>query len=94
MQALLWPLISWVFRAVVVRFVILAVLYEALVILVPIMLGYLTPFISASSLTSLFSALPASMLWFMWYLRLDFGLPLLISAWLARFLIRRIPMIG
>ena len=94
MQAILWPIVSWLLRQIVIKFLVLAVIYEVHVLLVPLAAGLVVPFISTSSLTSLFGALPNSMYFFFYLLRLDVGLPLVISANIAAFTIRRIPFIG
>jgi hypothetical protein len=93
-QAILWPIVSWLLRQIVIKFLVLGVIYEALVLLVPLAAGLVTPFISTSSLTSLFGALPDSMYFFFYLFRLDVGFPLVISANIAAFTIRRIPFIG
>lgn len=94
MQALLWPIISWVLRAVVLKFVVMGVALVAVTELLPMAGSLLASFISSSSLTSAFSALSSGEWFFLDFLRLDVGVPLVISAYIARFLIRRIPFIG
>lgn len=94
MHAILWPIVTWLLRQVVLKFLVVAVIYEALVLLVPLAAGLVAPFISTGSLTSLFGALPDSMYFFFYLFRLDVGFPLVISANIAAFTIRRIPLIG
>jgi len=94
MQAILYAVLGWVLRQVVVKFVIIGAVYALLVIVVPIAVGYLAPFIGVSSLNSLFAAVPDSVYFFFYFFRLDVGLPLVISAFIAGFLIRRLPLIG
>jgi len=86
--------LSWVFRTIVVKFVVIAALFWLLTYLVPIVIGYVTPFIGTSNLTALFNAVPDGLFWFLLALRFDVGIPLLISAYIARFLIRRLPGVG
>ncbi|MBV7267562.1 DUF2523 family protein [Erythrobacter ani] len=40
------------------------------------------------------SSLPADMLFFLLVLRIDIGMPILLGAWIVRFSIRRLPVIG
>ena len=94
MQAILLPIVAWVLREVVVKFIVLAAVYALLVVLVPIAVAFVTPFISTSGLTSVFNALPDGVFFFLYLFKVDFGLPLVISAAIAGFLIRRLPVIG
>ncbi len=94
MQQILFVVVGWLIREVVVKFLVIAAVYALLVLLVPMAVGYVTPFISTSSLSSLFAAVPDSVYFFLYFFRIDIGLPLCISAAIARFLIRRLPVIG
>ena len=94
MQALLWPLISWIFREVVIKFVILAAVFVVVVALMPLVFEHLAPFILPQALTDAFTALPPGIWWGLDFFRMDVGVPLIISAHVARFLIRRIPLVG
>lgn len=94
MWALLTPLVSWVFRTVVVQFLVIAAVVSLVVFLVPYAVDQLSQFIGVSALTSAFSSLPEGVWYFVDLMRLDFGLPWVLSAFVARFLIRRLPVIG
>lgn len=92
--ALLVPVLGWVFREIVVKFMVFTALYVLIAFLVPYAVGYLAPFIGGGSLSNAFAFLPAGAWFFIDFFRLDYGIPLLISAFVARFLIRRLPVIG
>jgi Protein of unknown function (DUF2523) len=94
MQAILWPIISWILREVVIKFAVLTGVMSLIVFLVPMAVNLLGGFTDSTSLTTAFNALPDGLRYFLGYFRLDYGLPLLISAVIARFLIRRLPVIG
>ena len=94
MQALLWGVLTWFLRAVVVKFLVMAVAVVVVSQLLPIAGGLIASFVSSSSLTSAWSALTAGEWFFLDFFRLDVGVPLVVSAYIARFLIRRIPFIG
>ncbi|MDR1350619.1 MAG: DUF2523 domain-containing protein [Zoogloeaceae bacterium] len=91
---LLSSLVSWIFREVVVKFLIFTGLYLLIAFLVPYAIGFLLPFIGTGDLTSAFNVVSPGVWFFLDFFRLDFGVPLLISAFVARFLIRRLPVIG
>lgn len=94
MQALLWPLISWIFRDVVVKFVVFVSLFGILAFLVPKAISLVAPWVGVSGLNAAFGGLPAGVWFFLDVFQIPFGVPLLISAGVTRFLIRRMPLIG
>ncbi len=94
MQAVLFAVLGWLLRQVVLKFIVIGMVYALLVIVVPMAVGYVAPFIGVSSLNSLFAQVPDSVYFFFYFFRLDVGLPLIISAFIAGFLIRRLPLIG
>lgn len=94
MLAILAPLVSWIFRGVVVKFVILTGIFAVMAIVIPAAISLIAPHIGVTSLTSSFAGIDAGVWWFLDMFALDYGLPLLISAHVARFLIRRLPVIG
>jgi Protein of unknown function (DUF2523) len=94
MLAILWPLVSWIFRGVVVKFVILSGLFAVMTLLIPKAIAFISPHIGVSSLSSAFGGMDSGIWWFLDFFALDYGLPLMIAAAVARFLIRRLPFIG
>jgi hypothetical protein len=94
MPVFLWSAITWLLREVVLKFVVFTVVSALVAFFVPLAVGYLTPFIGTGNLTALFFRLPSGVWYILDFFALDFGLPLLISAYVARFLIRRLPVIG
>lgn len=80
MQAILWPIISWLLREVVVKFVVFAAVFALVAFMVPYAVSYVSGFIGTSSLTGAFASLPAGVWYFLDLFRLDFGLPLALSA--------------
>jgi hypothetical protein len=92
--SVIYSIVMWLLREVIIKFVILTAFYALIVVLVPVAISYLLPFISTSSLNSSFMGLSPEMWYFIDFFNLDFGLPLMISAFVARFLIRRLPVIG
>jgi hypothetical protein len=91
-SALSW-LMNWIFRTVIIKFVILTVLWEVVAWVGREVLSKL----DISPLTDLQSnigGLPSGILYFCGLFRVDIGLPLVMGAMLTKFLIRRIPIIG
>lgn len=91
---LLAPLIGWIFRDIVVKFLVLSAIFAVTAVLVPIVIGLIVPFINTAVLSNAFAQLPSGIWFFLDFFNLGFGLPLLISAWITRFVIRRLPVIG
>lgn len=91
---LLMPVITWVFRTVVIKFVVMGAIFIVVSELTPLIVEFLGSLVSPSGLSSAFSGIPAGVWFFLDFFALDVGLPLLISAHVSRFLIRRIPFIG
>ena len=93
MQFLLWPLVSWIIREAVIKFVVLGALFFVIEALMPRLLAQLAVW-SPSGITSAFSAIAPGVWWFLDKFALDVGVPLLLSAHVTAFTIRRIPVIG
>lgn len=91
---LLAPLVGFLIRDVIVKFIVFTAVFALVAYLVPKAVGYLAPFLGLGSLSSAFSGLPAGVWFFLDFFNLGFGVPLLISAFVSRFLIRRLPVIG
>jgi hypothetical protein len=88
------PVISWIFRGTVIKFVVMTAIFGVMAFLVPIVISYVVPFIAPASFTSAFSSLGSGVWYWLDFFNLEYGVPLLISAYITRFLIRRLPVIG
>lgn len=88
------PVVTFLLREVIIKFFVMAVLFVVIAELMPLVVNYLVGFVNPGGLTSIFSAIPSGV-WFFWdAFRLDVGIPLYISAHVARFSIRRVPVVG
>ena len=94
LPALLAPVVTFILRDVIVKFLALSAIFAVVVFLVPVASSFLVSFISDTALTTAFSIVSPGVWWVLDMFRLDFGVPLLISALVSRFLIRRLPVIG
>lgn len=100
----MWPLLiawmntglAWVFRAVVIKFVLFTAIMLLLVPLMELLVGFFTNNGSnpIGNLGHIFGTLPLDVSWFMSVLRLDVGIPLLLGAYVTAFFIRRLPIVG
>lgn len=88
------PLLQWVFRGVIVKFVFMAALFAVLSFLVPKAIEYLAPYTGVATLTSAFGGLGSDVWFWLDFFALGYGVPVMISAYITRFLIRRLPVIG
>lgn len=91
---LLAPLVGFVFREIVVKFTVFTALFLLLALLVPKAIGTIAPYIGTQGLSNAFAGLGAGVWFWLDAFQVPYGLPLLISAWIARFLVRRLPVIG
>lgn len=94
MAAILWPIVTWLLREIVLKFVVLTSLFAILAFVVPKAIALVTPWVGVSGLTGAFSGLGPGVWFFLDFFQLGYGAPLMISAFLTRFLIRRLPVIG
>lgn len=84
-------LLGWLVRGVLVKFVVFIALYWVVAELVAVMAGWLP---SGNGLTSAFAGIGAGTWYFLDLFAFSTGLPLVVSAMVTRFFIRRIPVIG
>lgn len=83
--------LAFLLRSILVKFVFYFALYFVTTEFVAILLSLLP---TSSSLNGAFSSIPSSVWYFLDLFQISFGLPLIISAFVTRFMIRRIPIIG
>lgn len=89
----IWTSLGWVFRVVVVK----AMLYGVLALFASEAVTYLISKMGTTSVDGMGAAinsLSSGLLWSMSIFRLDVGIPLILSAYVTAFCIRRLPIIG
>lgn len=94
LPALLAPVVSFLLREVIVKFAVFTGVFALVAFMVPLAVGYLGGFVNAQGLTTAFGGIAPGVWFWVDAFGLGFGLPLVISAYVARFLIRRLPVIG
>jgi hypothetical protein len=87
----LFSAMAWIFRSVLIKFF----MYFALFFVASEFTAYLVPKLpGAAALTQAFSGIPAGV-WYVFDLfKLPIGIQLVLAAYVTRFAIRRIPVIG
>ena len=84
-------LLGFVFRSAVVKFVVFFALY----FVVTEFVGLLTPLLpDASGIGGALGGIPATVWYFLDLFNVSAGIPIVLSAYVTRFVIRRIPVIG
>lgn len=83
--------LGWVFRSVLVKFILYFGLYFVTVEFTQILITLLP---TSNSLNGAFSGITAAVWYFLDLFAFSQGMPLLLSAVVTRFIIRRIPLIG
>lgn len=88
----IWTAIGWIFRAIVFK----GVLYIALFYFTSEAMAYFAQVISPDvlGLGEALAALGEGAAWFFLLFKLDVGIPMILSAYVLRFSIRRLPIIG
>lgn len=83
--------IAFVFRAIVIKFVLFTAVYLFISEIVPQVISHLP---SSENISDLFSRLPSGVLWLLNVFSVDVVLPVVVSAMFTRFFIRRIPFLN
>lgn len=93
MGALLTTVIGWLVRTVLVKFVVFTVLYLVVSAFISYVMGKLSG-IGPGALNASLSAWTPAMWYFADLTLFSQGIPAIISAYVLRFAIRRLPVIG
>ena len=90
----LWTAVSFVFRTVVIKFVVFTAIFVLLAELLPLVTRLMGFDGFYHALGTSMGQIPASVWFFLNAFRFDVGLPLILSAYASRFVIRRLPLVG
>ena len=86
--------LGFVFKGNVAKFFVFFALFFITTEFIPVVIELFIPENLRVNFQTLFNNLPSDMWYFLELLKVPFGVTLFISAMLARFIIRRIPVIG
>ncbi|MBN3731854.1 DUF2523 family protein [Burkholderia sp. Tr-20390] len=93
LMSAVWSAMTWLFRSVLVKFVFYFALYFFVTEAVTYLQGTgILP--SASSLSAALGGVGAGVWYFLDLCSFSYGAKLVVSAYAARFIVRRIPLIG
>ena len=92
--AILTSALTWIFREIVVKFLVFAAILALILLLWPIVKTIADPFVNFDAINNALGGMPAGVWYFLSLFRIDIGLPMVVSAFVARFVIRRIPVVG
>ena len=87
------PAITFLFRAVSVKFLYFTAIFGIVAVLIPVLIGYISPYLTGSPVVAI-NLLPAGIIYFIDVFEIDVGITMLMSAHVTRFMIRRLPVIG
>jgi hypothetical protein len=87
----LFSIMGWLFRSVLIKFLVMFALF----FVASSFVAYLAPKLpGASALTSAFAAIPPGVWWVLDLFMVPLGVKLVLTAYVTRFAIRRMPVIG
>ena len=86
--------LGFVFKGIVAKFFVFFALFFITTEFIPVVIELFIPENLRVNFQTLFNNLQSDMWYFLELLKVPFGVTLFISAMLARFIIRRIPVIG
>jgi Protein of unknown function (DUF2523) len=91
----LYTVTGFLIKSTIAKFFLFFGLFFVTTEFVPILFtGAASLLPGTSAITNALGGLPAGIWYFLELMRIDIGLPSVISAWATRFVIRRIPIIG
>jgi len=85
---------AWLFREVMAKFIIFAVVYLVITMMIPLFFDLAGGFLGVNVLTTAFSSLSPGVWYFLDFARLDVGLPALLSVAVTLFILRRVPFLN
>lgn len=88
------PLINFLIGGVTIKFVLFLAITLAFSLLFPLVTELLLDAVNTADISSGYSQLSTGAKYYGELFALDFGIPLVFSAYVTRFIIRRLPVVG
>ncbi|GHT92010.1 hypothetical protein FACS1894116_01480 [Betaproteobacteria bacterium] len=94
MQSFVAKVVEWIFKAVTIKFVIFTAIFSTVEMMLPFIIEYLGDFIKPHFIQAGFSDIDTGVWFFLQFFSIGFGVKIIVSAYVYRFMIRRIPFLG
>lgn len=96
MQEFFWDALRWIFRIAVIRFMFVGTGYVGMTEMLPWVIDeFVLPFLDVESLgLMMLTYISPGMWWILDAFNVRTGFSLLMSAWVARFVLRRVPLLS
>lgn len=85
---------KWLISEVVLKVVVMAVLFLLMHSLMPYVWNLVFSMVSPDLLKDSFNGIPATVWWFLGMVDVQYGVAMMVSAYMTRFIIRRMPVVG
>lgn len=86
-------LLSWLFSTVIIKFFIFGAVFLIVTEVIPLIINIFLPS-DMGDISSLISGVPSEVGYFLAPFQIGMGIKAMLSAYLARFIIRRLPFVG
>lgn len=86
-------LLSWLFSTVIIKFFIFGAVFLIVTEVIPLIINIFLPS-DMEDISSLISGVPSEVGYFLAPFQIGMGIKAMLSAYLARFIIRRLPFVG
>lgn len=86
-------LLSWLFSTVIIKFLIFGAVFLMVTEVIPLIINIFLPS-DMGDISSLISGVPSEVGYFLAPFQIGMGIKAMLSAYLARFIIRRLPFVG
>ncbi|WGE47311.1 DUF2523 family protein [Actinobacillus equuli] len=83
--------LSFIFKSLVIKFVVFAIIFLVVTEVIPMLFEV---FIPEQELQQYFDSIPSEALFFLSAFKIDVGIQMILSAYMTRFMVRRIPFVG